>query len=376
MGHQPIQVAVVGTAGVPAAYGGFETLAENLVRFNSELVGGPTLTVYCSSVGRPDLPAQFGKAKLAYVHLKPNGLQSIAYDVLSIASAIRSGQDVILLLGVSGAICLPFVRLFTGIRILTNIDGIEWRRAKWNRLARLVLRLSEWIAVRWSHVVIADNAAIAEYVRASYGADCDVIAYGGDHALEPRDEITKPSPYGKGYALALCRIEPENNVEMILAAWATTASSSKLIFVGNWNNSSYGRELAERYAGAANIEIVHPVYEPRSLKAIRSGASLYVHGHSAGGTNPSLVEMMHFGIPIAAFDCSFNRNTTLHAALYFADKSELSDLLGQIENSGGAAMGAQMKKIASENYTWEKIGSAYLKLFERKPGGQPRTHRQ
>lgn len=366
----------MGTAGVPAAYGGFETLAENLIRFNDELFDGPELTVYCSSVGVPDLPSQFGQAKLAYVPLKPNGLQSIAYDMLSIFFAVRSRQDVILLLGVSGAICLPLVRLLTGTTILTNIDGIEWKRAKWNGLARAFLRLSEWVAVRWSHVVIADNAAIADYAKAAYSVECNVIAYGGDHALEPRNEVISPSPYGENYALSLCRIEPENNVEMILAAWAASADARKLVFVGNWNNSLYGRTLAKQYAGMANIEIVPPVYEPRLLKGIRSNATLYVHGHSAGGTNPSLVEMMHFGIPIAAYDCSFNRNTTHSAALYFSDRAELSALLAQTESSGGALIGDRMKKIASENYTWKKIGSAYLELVELKAGGKPLPFRQ
>lgn len=369
-------MAIVGTAGIPAAYGGFETLAENLVRYNDRQADGLDLTVFCSSAGQTELPTRFGGAELAYVSLKPNGMQSVAYDIVSIVRAICSGHNVILLLGVSGAICIPFVRLLTRTEILTNIDGIEWKRSKWNMLARLVLRLSEWIAVRFSHVVIADNAAIAEYVGASYDAPCHVIAYGGDHALKPHDSVVDAGPYGDGYALALCRIEPENNVEMILEAWAGAATPCKLVFVGNWNNSAYGRSLAERYGREPNIEIVQPVYEARALKAIRSGASLYVHGHSAGGTNPSLVEMMHFGIPVAAFDCSFNRHTTKGSALYFTDAAGLRSILAQIEACGSGAVGGQMKAIATAEYTWEEIGSAYLDLAGRTSGSQDGTQYQ
>ena len=356
------RIAIVGTAGLPAAYGGFETLAENLVRYNDRQSDGVEFTVYCSSVGRDKSPSHFGTARLAYVELKPNGLQSVAYDILSIVHAIRSGHDAILILGVSGAICLPLVRLFAGTKVLTNIDGIEWRRAKWNRLARLFLRFSEWLAVRFSHVVIADNAAIEEYIRVMYKAACAVIAYGGDHALEPRDETGRPSPYGKDYALALCRVEPENNVEMILAAWAEAAAARKLVFVGNWANSAYGRDLAGRYGSEPNIEIVNPVYEPGALKAIRSGAALYIHGHSAGGTNPSLVEMMHFEIPILAFDCCFNRHTTHNLAQYFQDMKSLSRIIRNSENNNWHSIGQDMKVIADQNYTWEKIGASYLEL--------------
>lgn len=355
------RVAVVGTAGVPAAYGGFETLAENLVRFNDRTAGRVDLTVYCSSVARADRPARFDGANLAYVHLPPNGIASIAYDVASISHAVRTGHGTILLLGVSGAVCLPLVRLFCRTRILTNIDGIEWKRAKWSRLARLVLRWSEWFAVRFSHVVITDNAAIAEYVAKTYKAPCEVIAYGGDHALEPRLGPAETSPYGAGYALALCRIEPENNVQMILEAYAGRAE--RLVFVGNWANSEYGRSLAARYGNVGNIEIVDPVYEPHALKRIRSGASLYVHGHSAGGTNPSLVEMMQFGIPVAAFDCAFNRHTTEGQALYFKSAAELQEIIGSLDVDHATSIGEKMRAIGAERYTWSAIGQAYIDLF-------------
>lgn len=359
-----VRVAIIGTAGVPAAYGGFETLAENLVRFNDQSNQAVKLTVYCTSIGKTGQPEKFGQASLSYIKLKPNGVQSIAYDAVSIFHAVLNKHNCILLLGVSGALCLPFVRWFTPTRILTNLDGIEWKRAKWNRLARLVLRISEWIAVRFSHVIIADNAAIADYLGMKYKAKCEVIAYGGDHALEPKLEAEASSPFGRGYALALCRIEPENNVQMILEAWEKLPG--RLVFIGNWDSNSHGRGLAKRFANTPNIEIVDPIYDPSLLKRIRRHATLYLHGHSAGGTNPSLVEMMHFGIPIAAYDCAFNRCTTEGKAMFFNSKKELRNLLMKLDPEYSLEIGREMAEIARRRYTWDAIGESYFSLFNLK----------
>lgn len=356
-----IRAAIVGTAGVPAAYGGFETLADNLARYTGTAAERVELTIYCSSVGQAVRYERFENATLAYINVKPNGVSSMLYDALSIFHAIRSGHDTILLLGVSGALCLPFARTFTRRRIVTNIDGIEWRRAKWNWLARLVLRASEWAAVRFSHVVIADNGAIADYVEKTYRAKCEVIAYGGDHALQPELGAGDLSPFGQDYALALCRIEPENNVEMILKGWQSM--QSRLVFVGNWKNSAYGRDLAERFGNSRNIEIVDPIYDAADLKRLRSGASLYLHGHSAGGTNPSLVEMMHFGIPVLAYDCVFNRYTTEDKALFFRSPEELRQLATDLDVARGEQVGQDMVAIAKARYTWAEVGQSYFKLL-------------
>ena len=137
------RISIVGTVGVPGNYGGFETLAENLVRFHSEQSRSVELSVYCSSKSLDKLPRQFAQTELRYIRLDANGLQSIPYDVLSLIDSVRQRTDVVLLLGVSGALSLPFIRAFSNCKIITNIDGIEWKRAKWNWVARLILRLSE-----------------------------------------------------------------------------------------------------------------------------------------------------------------------------------------------------------------------------------------
>lgn len=355
-----MKIAVLGTVGVPGRYGGFETLAENLVHYHARSGHFSELTVWCSSKDNAEHPPRYETAALRYVGLRANGVQSIAYDALSLLDAVRTGQDRIVLLGVSGALALPVIRLVSRARIVTNVDGIEWKRAKWNGVARAVLRASEWAAVRFSHAVIADNQAIADHVRASYGRDCMVIAYGGDHAVAPA-KGKAPEGLPNTFALALCRIEPENNVHLILEAWHRL--DTPLVFVGNWANSAYGRELKARYGDGTNITLLDPIYDPGELRALRSRATLYVHGHSAGGTNPSLVEMMHFGVPVLAYGCAFNRYSTEDKALYFGTAAELRRLASNLGAEDAGRIGGDMNEIARRRYAWDRIGAAYFALL-------------
>lgn len=357
------KIAVLGTVGVPGRYGGFETLAENIVHHHARTKHTSGLTVWCSGKDNAEHPDRFRSADLRYVDLRANGVQSIFYDAASLWQAIRSKHDRIILLGVSGAIALPFVRLLSRARIVTNIDGIEWKREKWKGPARIFLRVSEWAAVRFSHEVIADNQAIADYVRDTYRSNCHVIAYGGDHAVANKSYESAPEGLPETYALALCRIEPENNIAMILEAFS--ALDRPLVFVGNWANSPYGRDLKECYAEHSNLYLLDPVYDPGLLYALRARASQYVHGHSAGGTNPSLVEMMHFGVPVLAHGCSFNRYTTEDKARYFETSAELVTLVRSLPEEEASAIGAEMREIAQRRYTWDQVGKAYFALFER-----------
>ena len=357
-----MKIALLGTVGVPGRYGGFETLAENIVHHHARTGSASVLTVWCSSKDNTTRPTRFQSADLRYVGLKANGVQSIPYDFLGLLDAIRTGHNRILLLGVSGAMALPLIRIFSRARIVTNIDGIEWKREKWNGLARAFLRASEWAAVRFSHEVIADNQAIAEHVRDTYGADCHVIAYGGDHALAHASEEKAPEGLPEAYALALCRIEPENNVHTILEAFSSL--ETPLDFVGNWGNSAYGQDLKARYGAMSNLYILDPIYDPDTLYALRRRASLYVHGHSAGGTNPSLVEMMHFGVPLFAHGCNFNRYSTEGRALYFMTPDELVALVQNLSPEDANEIGNNMQEIARRRYTWDHIGKAYFALLE------------
>lgn len=245
-----MKLSINGTAGIPGCYGGFETLAENLVGFaETRHAGNVTLSVYCSS-GLYDIKQKtYRGARLRYLRLKANGVHSVLYDAVSIFDAIRQRDTHMLVLGVSGALVLPLVRLFSRTRIVTNIDGIEWKREKWQGSAKWFLRLSEKLAVRHSDAVIADNEAIAEHVRDTYGKDCQVIAYGGDHALDHASAANAPEDLPDRFALALCRIEPENNVHVILEA--VDGRDTPLVFVGNWDNSAYAHLIHRIGRGGA-----------------------------------------------------------------------------------------------------------------------------
>jgi glycosyltransferase involved in cell wall biosynthesis len=343
-------LSIIGTVGVPACYGGFETLVENLL--NDDEVDR-NITVYCSSKNYNEKPEKYKNAHLHYIPLNANGILSIPYDIWSLFHAAFNKSENILLLGVSGAICLPFIRLFCNQKIVTNIDGLEWRRDKWGYFAKKFLKFSEKIAIKYSDVIVADNQGIADYVQSEYGYASEVIAYGGDHAV-----ISELNLSDEGYALALCRIEPENNVKMILESFSKT--NKKLKFIGNWDNSEFGRQMKAKYQDYENIDIVEPVYQLEKLFELRQKCSFYVHGHSAGGTNPSLVEMMHFNKNILAFDCNYNRASTEERADFFSTVEGLIQLIKQ-ENSISNAN--SMKEIAQRRYTWQIVKQQYFDLF-------------
>ncbi|GAW96966.1 MULTISPECIES: DUF1972 domain-containing protein [Colwellia] len=343
-------LSIIGTVGVPACYGGFETLVDNLL---DEHELDKNITVYCSSKSYTKKVSRYKNANLYYIPLNANGSQSIPYDIWSICHAVYKGTDNILLLGVSGAICLPFIRLFSQVRIITNIDGLEWRRSKWSGLIKKFLKFSEKLAVKYSDVVVADNKAIADYVKSEYGVEAEVIAYGGDHAVVDRLNLSD-----EGYALALCRIEPENNVGLILEAFSQT--DKKLKFIGNWDKSDFGLKMKAKYQQFENIDIIDPIYDIQTLFEIRQKCSFYVHGHSAGGTNPSLVEMMHFNKDVIAFDCNYNRASTEDRAKFFLDIKELVECINNSQLINNAKM---MKEIASRRYTWKIVKQQYFDLF-------------
>lgn len=350
-----MKVSIVGTVGVPANYGGFETLVENLL--SNGMAEKSQVTVYCSGKSYARKIDYYKSAKLEYINLNANGVSSIFYDIASILTAIKKKSDCILILGVSGALVIPFVRIIKPkIRIVTNIDGLEWKRAKWSKLAKYFLKFSERLAVKFSHVVITDNQAITDYVNSEYDKASLTIAYGGDHAvLDMPDSVE--SPVNFEYALSVCRIEPENSVGLILEAYSLT--NKNIIFIGNWQNSEYGQELREKYSGFNNIHMLDPIYDVGLLYAYRSNASAYVHGHTAGGTNPSLVEMMHFSVPILAFDCCYNRETLKGQGTFFSNPDSLKEVINSNQEKCTKSI-LEVKSIANRFYTWEVIAKKYF----------------
>lgn len=353
------KVAIIGIQGVPASYGGFESLVENIIGENQS--SDISYTIYCSSKDMKTILPEYKGAKLRYIPLHANGIQSIPYDIWAMLRSIR-GFDTILVLGTSGCLFLPFLKLLSGKRLVVNIDGLEHRREKWGKLARWVLKTSEKMAVRFADVIISDNKGIQDYVTDTYGKYSEMIAYGGDHVLrnvtlaKQQDFLNLYGLSAGEYAIKVCRIEPENNCQIVLEAFAR--SGKQLVFIGNWNKSEYARQLRDKYKDIPNIMILDAIYDLDILYTLRLNAKYYVHGHSAGGTNPSLVEAMFFGRPILAYDVVYNRETTKQEAYYFKTVEDLVELLERND-----LIGERMSEIAWENYTWRKIAKAYEKLY-------------
>lgn len=356
------KVAVIGTQGVPAHYGGFETLVENLicVKHSQDIA----YTIYCSGKSYSKKLSTYKGATLKYIPLQANGSQSVLYDILSLIYATKH-NDVILILGVSGCIFLPFYRLLFKKRLIINIDGLEHRREKWGKFAKLFLKFSEKMAVKYADVVVTDNKGIQDYVMEEYKKPSALIAYGGDHVLcdikNIEDEVLlKYSLKDLCYSFSVCRIEPENNVHITLEAFKQ--SGKELVIVGNWGKSQYGKDLLEKYKSFRNIHLLSPIYDLKVLNVLRSHCIFYIHGHSAGGTNPSLVEAMFFGKPILAFDVIYNRETTEGKAFYYNSVDSLLHLLSmpmeEFEESG-----KNMLEIAERRYRWSYIAKQYENLY-------------
>lgn len=355
-----IDVAVVSVQGVPACYGGFESLVENLI---GECCSSDIhYMVFCSSREMPSRLPSYKNATLEYLPLSSHGALSVIYDTLSFAKSIRR-YDVVLVLGATGGIFFPLLKLFAKAKIILNVDGLEHRRDKWNLPTRMFLSLSERMAVMAADTIISDNEGISDFVRKCYGRDSHLIAYGGDHALRSVSENKRVSVLSKygikdgEYSLSICRIEPENNCHLTLEAFSHL--TDELVFVGNWNKSDYGKNLKERYSEFPNIHIVDAVYDLDELYVLRSSMKYYIHGHSVGGTNPSLVEAMFFGRPILAFDVVYNRATTGEMADFYSSSSDLVSLI----ESGAKSDGRALADFAAENYTWAEIVSRYESLY-------------
>lgn len=364
-------LSIVGTVGLPAAYGGFETLAEQLsLRLSTQ----KSVQVFCTGKRQPDKlsrPQSASGAALTYVEWDANGWQSMPYDFISLWRAARQTKT-ILVLGVSGGLLLPIIRLlWPQTRIVTNVDGLEWKRQKWGPFARFVLKASEWSAAAFSHAIVADNQGIREHITKTYKRESSLIAYGGDQAgqlvqtLNVKTDITSASDtdFESGtYFFSVCRIEPENNIAEILSAFAKTPEA-QLVLVGNWNVSDYAKQLRNRYSGAANMELKDPIYDQERLYVLRTQAKAYLHGHSAGGTNPSLVEAMHAGMPVIAYDVDYNRHTTHNKAIYWLDAATLAARIRNTTDAELDEIAQHMTTIASQHYTWSVVTQQYADIL-------------
>ena len=361
MKSNEITIAIIGTVGVPASYGGFESLIENLLDFNPYNF---KYTVFCSSKSYSKKLKVYKKAKLRYINLEANGSSSIFYDGYSLLKCLGSQYDIILLLGVSGAIFLPIIKQFTSAIIVCNIDGIEWKRNKWSPLSKRFLKFSESMAIKYSDIIITDNKGIADYVSSDYQKDSITIAYGANIAKDHSNTLLKKHGLNKNqYFFKVCRIEPENNIELILDTFSQI-NDQRIVVVGNWSNSEFGEKMLRKYQTLSNITLLNPIYNQNDLNELRINCKGYIHGHSAGGTNPSLVEAMGLKLPIIAYDVNFNRYTLENNGVYFSNQNDLIHEITRFDSRGDLELDKEkIYETFSKLYNKEKIAKEYAQLF-------------
>lgn len=357
-----IKVGIISIVGVPACYGGYETLVENLLtyRLSSEV----KYQVYCSSKAYKYKRSEYKGAILKYLPFNANGMMGIVYDSISLFHAYCT-CDVIISLGTVGCFLLPILTLLFKKKMIVNLDGLDDKRLKWGGFARFVISCSRNIAASKADIVIADNLIIKQYISRRFNRDSVLIEYGGDNARPYYDE-NELSKYGLcryEYAFKVARIEPENRIDMILEAFSKLPSC-KLVVVGNWNKSDYGVTIRKHYSCYSNLLLLDPIYESDKINLLRSNCGLYIHGHTAGGTNPSLVEAMFLGLPIIASNVPYNRATTEDKALYFDNVDDLLMIVLSLSDEKKKEIAINMKEIAHRRYLWRIIASKYENLYK------------
>lgn len=360
MDKKKLKLAIIGTNGVPNQYGGFETLVEFLAKYLNERFD---ITIYCSKTQRTRV-SEYSGCKLKYLPLSANGVQGIFYDALSVALTARE-FDRVLILGCSSIIT---IRLFKGYRrkFILNIGGIDWRRSKWGKLAKWMIHTAEKTCIPICPQIISDNEGIREYIKETYNKDSYLIEYGGDQVTKEvvTDDAQIKYPFlNNPYALVVARIQSDNNVEMSIKG--CLKARQPLVVVGNWNSSDYGRDLRLKYENEINLYLLDAIYDQKELNIIRSNASLYIHGHSGGGTNPSLVEIMNLEVPVICYGSNYNRYTTEDKSRYFNDSEELAVLIDSLTVDDKKRITDDMKEIADRRYQWKIIADKYAEIIEK-----------
>jgi glycosyltransferase involved in cell wall biosynthesis len=350
-------IHIVGIVGVPGSYGGFETLADHLL--DSETIIRNGCNVYCEKKVVEKQGKNYKGAKLVPLRWKANGWQSIFFDLSATLLASREGGKV-LILGTSATFALPFFKLFfPKVHYIVNMAGLEWSREKWGLLARSFLKFNEMIAAKFSHKFITDNQGLKEYIKKNYNIDSILIPYGGDQFLDAttNSAVFEEFDLPKEFDFAMARAQIDNNMEVILNAYAK--SGLELVYVSNWGSSEFGKSMLKKFGHIPNLNLIGPIYDINKIKALYKKARLYVHGHSAGGTNPVLVESMWAKLPILAFDVSFNKFTTQNEACYYSTSDELIELSTMISEKTRTNISENLFLIAKSIYKWEHILSLY-----------------
>lgn len=356
---------ILGTRGIPAAHGGFETFAERLALHLVER--GWDVTVYCQVTGRGALVEDDWRAvrRVLIPVGTPSALGTAIFDWRSTLHASRRPGPV-LVLGYNTAAFCALLRL-RGLPTVINMDGIEWRRAKWSAPMKGWFRLNERLACGLAHQLVADNPGISDHLATRVDPrKIAMIPYGAD-ALKDAD-VAPVRALGltpKQYAIAISRPEPENSVLEIVRAFSRRGRREKLVVLGDLapDRNRYHRAIAN----AASDDVLLPgaIFDAGVVAALRCHARLYIHGHQVGGTNPSLVEALGAGNPVLAHDNVFNRWVAGPTALYFGSEHACADLLDRVleDDQALAAMSAAARDRHARHFTWGQVLECYERLL-------------
>ncbi len=361
-----MKIAILGTRGIPNNYGGFEQCAEYL---SVGLVKkGHDITIYSPHFHPYKKDIYKGVniiRKLSPEKILGKSASNFFYDYFCFLDATRRDFDIILQLGlITSSLSIVFCR-HKGKLVTTNLDGLEWKREKWNKLIQKLTRALEKYGVKYSDYLIADNIAIKDYINKEYNAEAEFIAYGTDDVLSHTDICL--NDYGitnKGYYfLSIARLEPENNLEMMLDAYILSNNQAPYYVVGK-HTTTYGDFLKDKYRNKG-IVFLGAIFNKNDLDNIRYYSKLYIHGHSVGGTNPALLEAMAASCLIAAHDNTFNRSVLSENAFFFSSSSDLSHLFNQdLGHNRKAFISNNFNKI-NKLYKWPIIIDKYEAYFKK-----------
>ena len=363
MDHPEKTLLILGTRGVPANHGGFETFAERYALYLAER--GWNVSVYCQEdVEEITQPVRTdvwcGVNRIFIQTARKGGLGALDFDWKCVRDAL-SRPGVCLVLGYNGAAFLPILRLF-GRKIFTNMDGIEWKRPKWSLPVRGWFFVNEWIAAWTSQRLIADHPAIADHLATRRPRSATVvIPYGGDAIA-----AASTAPLGKlglepgKYLVSIARIEPDNNIATLVRAFSAKPRGVKLVVLGKLDDdNAYHREV--RAAASGEVVFPGPIYNSETVHALRRHARAYMHGHTVGGTNPSLVEALWAGNAVIAHDNAYNRWTAGAAALTFNDEASCEAAVARViaDDTLVKHLSAAARARAAEAFNWRDVLMAY-----------------
>ncbi len=368
-----LKVAIIGSRGIPNRYGGFEKFTEILSVALVEK--GYKVFVSCENSGN-ELKNYKGVC-LFYFPLKQpksavlRNLYELLYDVYSLFWASRHA-DIVYMLGYSAGIFFFIPKIF-GKKLFVNPDGLEWKRAKFNLLIKFLLKFNERLMTFWADEIIADSKAIKCYLDSKYNIKSNFIPYGvfkHQNVSWNKEKLPKmlKDITPNDYWLVVSRLEPENNVHIILEAYLKSKTKKPLLVVGNYSSTKYEVSIKNMLIDKPKdkkIIFTGGIYDLETLNMIRQNCFAYLHGHSVGGTNPSLLEAMVMKNIIIAHDDEFNREVCDDACLYFKDSQQLKDKLDSIDSYYEDYL--QMKELAcvevKKRYSWNKVFDQYESIF-------------